>query len=100
MGKNIHNLELLNIIDGRNVRRHISQVKEIFPEAKARFALPDDLLQQLNLVSFNSSDFMNMAKETSVGKIVTRSKALEDEDFIYDDEDELLRVSFHFPLEE
>ena len=101
VGKNIHNLELLNIIDGRNIRRHISQCKEIFPDAKARLALPDDLVQRLNLVSFNSSDFKNEAKETSVGKIVTRSKSIdENEEFIYDDDHELQRVSFHFPLEE
>ena len=39
-------------------------------------------------------------KEISVGKIVTRSKSVHDEDFIYDDDHELQRVSFHFPLEE
>ena len=100
VGKNIHNLELLNIIDGRNIRRHISQCKEIYPDAKERLALPDDLVQRLNLVSFNSSDFKMEEKEISVGKIVTRSKSVHDEDFIYDDDHELQRVSFHFPLEE
>ena len=76
IAKNMHNLELLNIVDGRNVCRHISQVKEIFPEAKARLSIPDDLLAGLHLVNFNSSDFKN------------------------NENDKLLCVSFHFPLGE
>ena len=90
INKNKYNLKLMSVITGQVVRRHPSQVKEIRLSSvkQVRNSLPDEILQQLQLISFKGLQETIPVGERLHGP-VTRSKKVrdkEDNDFSSEDE--------------
>lgn len=89
LGSNKTILFLVNILDGTQIRRHVSDVKRINTERveNARFFLPEEILEKLNIIDLEKK--RKIPAVISKKGVVTRQQRKKEEE-ISDFDDELL----------